>query len=143
MAIVGFNFEKLTVERKGPISSKLNISSNIDIKKVEKEDLFLGKEKKKGVKFTFEFTINYEPKVGNILATGHVLFYEDSKQVDEIVEGWKKNKRLPTPLSTQVLNLILTRCNLKSLTLAQEVNLPPHLQMPRVKAKESSKDYIG
>ena len=46
MPIVGFNFTKIDVERKGGnISGKVNISNNISIKNVEIKDLALGKTK--------------------------------------------------------------------------------------------------
>jgi len=56
---------------------------------------------------------------------------------------WKKDKKIPQEITANIINTVLIKSNIKTLALSQEVNLPPHLQMPRVKAKESSKDYIG
>ena len=66
MAIVGFDFTKITAERKGNVKGKVNIKNNVSIKKVEKASLSLGSAKQTGLRFYFEFTAVYEPNIGNI-----------------------------------------------------------------------------
>ncbi|MCD4759742.1 hypothetical protein K8R33_02550 [archaeon] len=134
MPIVGFNFEKITIEKTSQITGKLNIKNDLSIKSLEQEKLNLTSAENV-LKFNFEFLVNYEPKVGKINLNGNVLYMEDEKKVKEILDGWKKDKKLPEDLAPQILNTILAKCNIKALSLTQEVNLPPHIRLPVLKPK--------
>ena len=67
---------------------------------------------------------------------------EEQKKVEELLNGWKKDKKLPPEVITPVLNMALTKCNVQALILSQEINLPPPIPLPKVQQKES-KEYIG
>ena len=134
MSIIGFNFEKIMVEKTNKINSKLNIKNNLSIVSVEQENLNLTNSGDV-LKFNFEYVTDYEPKIGKIELTGHLLLMEDAAKVKEILEGWSKNKKLPKSLMPQILNTVLAKCNIKALSLTQEVNLPPHIKLPILKAK--------
>ena len=95
------------------------------------------------MKFTFEFTSKYEPKLGTILLGGDVLFLTDSKKSKEILDGWKKDKKVPKEIMAGILNTVLARCNIQALILSQEVNLPPPIPLPKVKVGNKDKNYIG
>lgn len=143
MVVVGFNFNKISVERKdGAISGKINISNNVSIKGVEQKDLSLGKAKQDGLRFVFEFTSKYDPDVGHITLTGEVLYLEDKKKVEETLAKWKKEKRIEEDIMTPVLNMALTKCNIESLILSQSMNLPPPIPLPKIQPSQA-KDYIG
>ncbi len=138
MAIVGFDFTKLLVERKGPIKGKVNIKNNVSITKVEKAMLSLGASKQAGLKYTFEFTAIYEPNLGKIQIEGEVLdLQSDEKDVDKAVEDWKKNKKVEQKLMTGLLNSVLSKCNIQALLLSKEINLPPPIPLPKVGANAS------
>src|SRR3989338_9089373 len=122
MAILGFNFNKISVERGEPVTGSINISNNVSITDVKQEDLSLGKEKQPALKFAFEFTSKYEPKLGNILLGGELMFMSDAKKAKEILDDWKKNKRVPKDVMTSILNTVLTKCNIEALILSQQVN---------------------
>jgi len=143
MVVVGFNFNKITVERKeGSVSGKINISNNVSIKSVEHKDLSLGKTKQEGLKFTFEFTSRYDPNVGQITLAGEVLYLEEKKKIDEITAKWKKDKKIDQDIMTPVLNMALTRCNIEALILSQSMNLPPPIPLPKIQPTQA-RDYIG
>ena len=72
---------------------------------------------------------------GQIFLGGHILVMEESPKVKQILEDWKKDKKLPKELMSQILNTILAKCNIKALGLTQEVNLPPHIKLPMLKNK--------
>jgi len=135
MAILGFNFNKINVERGESVTGKINISNNVSIMDVKEQDLSLGKDKQQALKFTFEFTSKYEPKLGSILLGGELMFLGDTKKTKEILDEWKKNKRVPKDVMTSILNTVLTKCNIEALILSQQVNLPPPIQLPRVKTE--------
>lgn len=132
MAIVGFNFEKIVAEKNEPISGRINISNNVAIKNVGETDLSLGKASQKGVKFDFEFTSTYDPKIGNILLKGNVLFVDEAKKIKEILSAWKKNKNIPQDIMSNLMNTILNKCNIEALILSRDINLPAPVPLPKV-----------
>jgi len=136
MAIVSFNFNKISVERKNLPRGKINIKNNVSIKDVQKADLSLGKAKQAGLRFIFEYVSKYEPNMGEIKLEGDVLDLGEEKKVKEILDGWKKNKKLPSDLTAVVINNVLNKCNIQALVLSKEVNLPPPINLPRVGVKK-------
>ena len=142
--IVGFGFTKLNAERNEAAKGKIDINNNVSIKDVVEDNLSLGKEKQKVIKFKFEFTSKYEPSVGNILFEGELLYLEEQKKANEIISSWKKDKRIPKEIMAGLLNTILTKCNVQALILSQEINLPSPIPLPKVHlAEANNKDYIG
>ncbi|MEM4366110.1 MAG: hypothetical protein QXN46_00725, partial [Candidatus Woesearchaeota archaeon] len=76
MAIIGFGFNKIVVEKNAPVRGKISISNNISITGVEKIDLSLGPAKGKGAKFSFEFKAAYEPKIALISLNGELVYFD-------------------------------------------------------------------
>lgn len=142
MPIVGFNFDHINVEKLSQITGKINIKNDIGIKNLEQEKLPIGKSEE-SLKFHFEYSLDYQPKIGNITLKGHILYLDEPKKIKEIMTGWKKNKKIPPDITEQILNTVLFKCNIKALALSQEVNLPPHIQMPRLRPGKRPEDYIG
>ncbi|MBS3131603.1 hypothetical protein J4212_04180 [Candidatus Woesearchaeota archaeon] len=134
MTVVGFHFASVNAEKKEPIKGKVNINNNVAIKKVDEKELALGDGKHKALNFSFEFTSNYEPKIGGITLLGEIMFMEDSKKVKDILAGWKKNQSLPKDVAGRILNTVLNKCNVQALILADQVGLPPPIPLPKVKA---------
>jgi CO dehydrogenase nickel-insertion accessory protein CooC1 len=143
MPVVGFNLEKISIEKQNPITGQVKVKNNVSVKSVEEKELSLGNTNKQGLKFNFEFSIDYDPKVGNMSLKGHLLYIEDEKKVKDILKDWKKDKKISNEIMVELINTILLRCTVKTLTFAQEVNLPPHLPLPRVNQKTDTSNYIG
>lgn len=135
MTVVGLNFNKIIVEREGMPKGKISVTNNIQVKAVEKTDMAVGKVKQNALRFDFEFTAKYEPKIANILLTGTTTYFDAPEKIDELEKAWKKDKKLPKEVMTPVLNHILTKCNIEALLLSREVNLPPPMQLPTVQIK--------
>jgi len=130
--IVGFNFTKILVEKKASIKGKVDIKNNVTVTNAESADLSIGTTKEKAVKFSFEFTSDYSPSIGQILLNGELLFMSEPAKRDEILKNWKKNKQMPKDIVGDILNTILMRCNVEALLLSRDVNLPPPIPMPKV-----------
>ena len=143
MAIVGFNFSKINAERNDIKKGKINISNNVAIKDVSSTDISLGKEKQDALKFTFEFISKYDPKVGSILLGGDLLFLGEPKKIKEVHNSWKKDKSVPKDIMANILNTVLTKCNIQALILSQEVNLPPPVPLTKVQTEVQENKYIG
>ena len=145
MSIIGFNFDKVSAQRKDKITNNVNINHTVNITNVKKDEINL--EKKQNIlKFDFEFKVDYQPDIGNISLEGSVLYLDDPKKLQEIEDSWKKNKKLPTNITTNIINTVLMRSNIKALILSQDVNLPPQIQLPKaapVKDNIKAEEYIG
>tara|TARA_Y100000310_G_C20615344_1_gene780330 strand:+ start:152 stop:586 length:435 start_codon:yes stop_codon:yes gene_type:complete len=143
--IVGFNFNKISIERKNKPVQKMNVRYNIDFPDV-REEAFPLKTKQKGVSFDFKFSVNYDPNVALIGIEGTIGYIGTEEQIGKIVETWKKNKKIQKDILVDVTNLALHKCHIKAFELSQDLNLPAHLPMPSVKVggkEEKPENYIG
>ena len=138
MPIVGCNYRKITLERKENVTGNINIKNNIAIKDVEEKEFALGKAKQQGLRFSFEFTTEYEPNIGTINILGEVLFLDEPKKIKELAASWKKNKKVEPDVMQQVLNTALSKCNVKALILAEDINLPSPIPLPRVSIEKKA-----
>lgn len=145
MPIVSFNLEKLQVEKLGVIKGKVEVKNNITIKNVDQKELTLGDSKKEGLRFDFEYVTSYDPSVGSITLHGHLFYLTTQKKAKEILKQWEKDRKLTKEIAPEIINTILMRCSVKTLALAQEVNLPPNISLPSLRPN-NPKDvgsYIG
>lgn len=145
MTVVGFAFTKLLAEKKKRVKGKLQIANNIAIKNVKGIPLQLADSnvKQSGLKFSFQFSSKYEPDIGNITLEGDVLFMGEKAQNEKIVKSWKKDKKIPNEVVTQIVNIALTRCNIEALLLSKEISLPPPIKLPSIGEKVKGREYIG
>jgi len=145
--IVGLRFNKILVE-KNSSKEKAKISkihTKTDITNIEEEKLDM--KDKKAIRFNFVFNTIYDPELAKISLEGSLLFLEDAKQIDKILEAWK-SKKIPPEIRVGVLNAILHKCNLKALSLEPDLDLPPHFPLPKFELKkdnsnEAKTDYAG
>ncbi|MBS3151452.1 hypothetical protein J4443_03685 [Candidatus Woesearchaeota archaeon] len=144
MPIVGFHLEKTLAERTKKLQKGMKATHNITITSIQNEDIEMGKSTKKpGLKFSFEYEVDYQPNIGKVSIEGSVLYLDDEKTVKAILDNWKKNKNVNQEVTAQVLNTAIVRCTIKALNMAQEVNLPPHMPIPTVTPRGREQDYIG
>ncbi len=136
MTIIGTNFTKIVVEKSAAAKGKVSISNNVSIENVAEASLSIGTASQKALKFSFEFTSKYEPKIGQIVLDGELLFLDTPEKVKEVADSWKKDKKVPKDMMAAILNNILTKCNIEALVLSREINLPPPVQLPKVTVKK-------
>lgn len=135
MAIVGFQFTKMRVERTGSAKGKIGVKHNVGIKNVEQAEFSLGKSGQEAVKFQFTFSIVYDPQIGEVLLEGEVTDILAQKDAKNVVEMWKKQKQLEPNLMAELLNVIYTKCNIQALILTKDLNLPAPIRIPRINVK--------
>ena len=143
MAIVGFGFTKMLVEKKKQLSQKINIRNNIAIKNIEEHEFQDLGDKKQGLKFAFEFISNYDPDAAEIRLLGEVFFIGEKAQCEDILKGWKKDKNVPKGVMPNILNYALSRCNVQAICLSKDASLPPPLPMPKLNNEKTDNSYIG
>ncbi len=136
MTIVGFNFTKMDVERSSSVSGKINITNNVSIKNIEKSKLTMGTLAKEGLKYTFEFVVKYEPAVGSIFLQGEVLSIASDEEKDAILKNWADGKKVSKQVMSTLLNSILQKCNIQSVILSRDINLPSPVPLPKVTNKD-------
>ena len=136
MTVLGLGFQKLVVEKLGAVKGKVNIQSNANVKEVDKIELDVGSKKQDALKFTFEFVSDYQPDVAKITITGDVIWFDKPEEIEKLLKGWKKDKKIPREVMTPVLNNILSKSNIEALVLSRELNLPPPIPLPKVELKE-------
>jgi hypothetical protein len=132
MTIVGSSFTKIDVEREKPLQGKVSINNNIAIVDAKKEEMNMGNNPGKGIKFKFDYTCSYEPGIGHIKLMGEMLTIETEEVRDKILKSWKDKREVPKDYLSSILNALLTKCNIQSLTLSQAMNLPPPIPMPKI-----------
>ena len=132
MKLIGFNFNKISIEKKSDKKENLKINTNINIVDISeiKTDFFNSKEILLGVQFNY--TIDYSPSIAKIFFEGNILLSIDPKEAKEILKEWK-SKKLQDNFSNIVFNIVFRKCNIKALQLEDEMNLPLHLPMPIIK----------
>ncbi len=146
MTIVGFNYDKFNVEKHEQEIKKggeFKVRYNVAIKEMKDFDLKL-QNKEKALKFNFDFSISYDPKIGSMVMGGNIIYTDSDDKVKEIKKHWDKHKDVPNDLKSTLINTIFRRSNVKALVLAQDVGLPSHIPMPRlIPPTEDPSNYIG
>jgi hypothetical protein len=146
MPVIGLSFHSIEAKRNRDTKvqgQEIRVNSTPKVVNVKEVDMpSLGK---KALSLDFEFAIEYSPPIGEIKITGDMLYMADTNA--KILAEWKKKKSIPEKVSIEVLNQLFRKCLLKTATIAEDLQLPPPLQMPTVRPasekKESQSDYVG
>jgi len=137
MTIVGFKMNKLLVEKASDVKgAKVSVKSNIKIKDIQETKLSVLKADQKGIRYDYEFVSDYQPKAGKILIEGEILAIEKKADAEKIIDEWKKKGNLNATLKATLFNVALSKCNVTSLILSREVNLPSPIPMPKVQVSK-------
>lgn len=135
MPIVKINIHKVHAERSLKAKGgQVKINNNVSLKDIE--DLDFAVEGKRGLKFTFSFTCNYEPDLGKIDVEGQVLYVGEEAKVKEIKKSWDKDKRVSVEVMEGIVNAALHKGNIQAIKISDDVGLPSPLPLPKVKAPE-------
>jgi len=132
MAVIGFHFKKMTIDRKKAATGKINVTNNLVLTTVKEAKVNMGSGKQKAVEFTFSFKTKYSPDVATIDLEGAVVHLGTEDKSKEILTKWEKEKKLPKDILEEVYNYILAKCNVQALILAKDMQLPPHIPLPKV-----------
>ncbi len=151
MPIVGFNFDKLLVDKKKTLKAPIKVDTGMKILDVKKEEIVVAGKKDSILKFDYEFKVEYNKNQAEVVIGGNLVLAEDPKIIDDVYNQWKKEKKFDPKITQAVMNNVLMRCNIKALLLTQEVGLPPHIRLPLVQPsapKQATKknkvdSYIG
>jgi hypothetical protein len=135
MAVLGFNYTKLLAEKKQPAKGKLSVNNNVSITDVEEEDLNFSDEKN-ALKVSFKYKSTYKPDVADLTIEGNIIYVNDQKATEDLLEAWDDNNSLPKDVMREVINFALSKCNVQAIIMARDINVPSPIRMPRVEADE-------
>ncbi len=142
MQIIGFNFTKISAEKKSEFKQDENINTNIEFINLEKEKIELLKDFEP-IKLTFKFLVTYgnpekkdnEEIKAEVSFEGNIILSTNKDESKEILKSWKK-KELPNNFRLNIFNTILRKCSIKSLQLEEDLNLPHHVPLPALKLEK-------
>ncbi len=129
--LLGFNFTSINAEKNPNFEGKLEIKQNINIADVEKYKTT--STKKEALKVDFVYDVVYTD-LGNISLKGTMFLSLDAKTQKEVLKGWK-DKKIPEKINLAFLNIIIHKSTIKALALEDDLGLPPHIQLPRIKSQ--------
>lgn len=133
MPVVGLSINNIDAKKHAEVTFGVKVNSTTDLKGV-KEETLPGFDKK-ALLIEFEFSTQYlapeDKKVAEFIIGGHVLVVDDKHK--EIMESWKKSKKLPDEIGLQVVNVIFNRCSKKSIILSDDLQLPSPVPLPFAK----------
>jgi len=133
MPVIGLNFTRMEAKKGDkPFTGEINVNSTPKITEVR--EVGLPSLDKKALSLGFEFVTEYGPDLAEIRIEGNLLFLAGDNA--PVLKQWKKDKTIPEDVSVPVLNHLFRRCLIKIAGLADELQLPPPLQLPIVKPRE-------
>ena len=132
MPIIGMTLSNMQASRKKGAAGEIKVNSTPKI--TEMREVSVATLNKKALEMTFEFTTDYAPGIGEIKLGGNLLYLAEKNA--PILKQWKAKKQVTEKVSVEVLNHLFRRCLLKIANIAEDLQLPPPLQIPRVKPAE-------
>lgn len=126
-----FKFLKVFAERSEDFKGELKITPNIHIKSVDKHTSDLNKQE--SLKVDFKFDVDYSG-LGKISLEGLLYLIMDAKTLKETISTWK-DKKLNDEVKSIILNLIMHKSSVRAMELEEELNLPLHVQLPRLQVQ--------
>jgi len=132
--IINYRLDKIAVQKKSQPKGTMEAKNNLHITNITEEALS-SLTKEKALNMQFAFSITYEPNIASLEIGGNITYMNDPKTIKDILENWTKNKKIKQEIATPVFNFILSKCNIKALRLEEDLELPFHVPIPRIKTK--------
>src|SRR3989344_4878406 len=140
MAILGLNYTKISAERTGnsPHTEINTVPRVTEVKESKIEGLGSALEV---LAMDFIFESIFKPKVGHLSLEGVMLYKpKDNKHKEDILKLWKKDKQLPADIQVEVINHLFRKVSLEALNLADLMQLPPVINLPKLRIETVGKE---
>jgi len=128
---MGFNFDKISIERFLDNITDMKISTNIDISDIIKLNPGILKTKEEILGVKFNYIIDYQENIAKIELAGKILLALEPKQAKEVLKQWD-DKKVPDEFRITLFNFIFRKANIKAIQLEDEMNLPIHIPLPKI-----------
>lgn len=130
MPIAGINITSVNVKRSANVAGEYQMNCNASIKDVKEQEF--PQINKKGLTLPTEFSAVYADEKGKPLAEitiiGDVLFLDEKNE--QILKGWKSDKKIPESLTVQIMNVIMRDVLSRTIQLTDFLRLPIPLPVP-------------
>jgi len=136
MPVIGMTLSSMQGRRDKSPSGEIKVNSTPKVTEIR--EVKISTVDKKALDMKFDFTTKYTPEIGEITISGNILFLAENNE--PILKHWKEKRQIPEAISVEVLNHLFRRCLLKTANIAEDLQLPPPLQLPRVKAPEKKEN---
>ena len=131
MRYVGFTLSKIEGEKSEEApKGNITVNSNFNLGEVKKEEDLVKDSKQDIFSFSFIYTISYE-EVAKLSFKGKVYIEIEDKVIVKDLEK-SGSKFSDEELRKFILDMVLARTHVESLHLEERLNLPFHIQSPRV-----------
>ena len=130
MKVIGFNFNKISVEKKSDKFENMKIHNDISIasvNQIKSQSPFQTKDDILELGFNYDLT--YSPDIAKISLSGTMILMVEQKVTKEFMKRWK-NKKVPEEYKILIFNVILKKSNLRAVQLEDELNIPIHIPLP-------------
>ncbi|MEW6035183.1 MAG: hypothetical protein AB1529_01090 [Candidatus Micrarchaeota archaeon] len=118
---------------KVPKGSIKGLNINISL-----EDVKVSEDNKDNIEITYVYTANYQDSVGMIKIKGVLLAKEEARLSKDIVESWKKSKKVPDEYATVVLSAVNYSGSANGTLLARVLNLTAPLIPPKIQLSKAT-----
>jgi hypothetical protein len=132
MTVIGFNFTELSVKRGEAGKGKVKVNNKVNIKSVEAQKSAVAGEGAQVTKIDFEFSIEYEPKIGSMDMAGSLAYLSKSAEAEAILKEWTEKKSLPETTTKVVMRHILDKCMIQAIIMSKDVHLPSPVPLPKL-----------
>jgi hypothetical protein len=139
MPILGLTLKSMSATRLGVPSGEIKINSTPKVSDIK--EITVATLNKKALSVTFEFVTKYEPDIAEMRIDGEIIYLGENNA--SILKQWKSKKTIPEEVSVEILNHLFRRCLIKMANFADDLQLPPPIQIPRVRVKEKIPEGVG
>jgi len=135
MKVVGFSFNKISIEREkegDSITNKdIKINTHVEILDVVKTPMDLIKNSNL-FNFKYQFKVIYTPNIASLNFEGSILINISDDTIAKKIDKEWKDKTILEEVRIPLLNAIYSKCNLKAFQLEDDLNLPLHMPIPKL-----------
>jgi hypothetical protein len=118
-----------------PKTSIKGLSINISL-----EDVKMNEE---NVEITYVYTADYQESAGQIKIKGLILAKEEAKLAKDVVDTWKKSKKVPDDYATVVLSAVNYSGSANGTLLARVLGLTAPLIPPKIQLSKATDGGAG
>jgi len=147
MDLIGFTFTKIAGTRDRHFDFPFRTSTNIHFKEVTREKTEAIKDKDI-FSIVFLSSLGYhrgnekakkeskEDKQAEMSYEGFITLSLSKEESKELQKSWKKEE-IPEKMREPLFNFILRKTIIRALAMEDELGLPPHLSLPKVKLQQA------
>ena len=142
MPIRGFLFTNIEASKNLEPGEKMpklqGFEHNNRITNVQKFELSRDKDPVELLVIKFVFSSNYKPAFVSMKIEGSLLYSPKNTTAEQILAGWRSNRKLIPEVASEVVGNIIIRCLQKATVLSDQLNVPPPFPIPAVKQPKGS-----